>query len=102
MYMKAKVRIDLNNQMWVDIYEATLFDIQRACLLGGTLMVYPVYKDEYRLGFTYSQDRVNVQFVGIEITKEQYQTQKSMWGGDHQKRVAPNTELLLLDNQYFL
>lgn len=101
MYIKGNVRIDLNNHMWVDIYDSTMYDIQRACLMGGTLIVYHLINDEYRLGFTYNHGKVSIQFVGVTLTQQQFETQTKIWGKNY-KIIAPGTELLLLDNQYFL
>lgn len=100
--MKSKVRIDANNEMWIDISGATLHDVQRACLMGGELIVFHLYKEHYRLGWYYNQGKLHIQFYGIEITKDQFETQMSMWQGDHIKKITPGTELLLLDNLYFL
>lgn len=102
MNMKANVRIDLNNELWVDVKGATIHDVQRACLFGGMVMVYHLYQDTYCLGYNYRKDKVNIQFVGIDITKEQYETQVAMWEGQTYLNVAPGTQLLLVDNKYFI
>lgn len=100
--MKGKARFDLNNRMWIDIYDSSIHDIQRATLMGGTLLVYHLIEDEYRLGFNYSEGNIHIQFLGCVISKEHYEAQKTLWGGDQHKVVFPGTELTLLDNQYFL
>lgn len=100
--MKASIRFDLNNEMWIDVKGATIHDIQRACLMGGKLSVYEYYVGEYRLSYYYKAGRINMQFIGIEITKEEFETQKALWHGNNSLAIMPGTELLLLDNQYFL
>jgi hypothetical protein len=102
MFMRGKARFDLNNNILVDVMDANVHDIQRACLMGGTLLVYHLINDEYRLGFNYMEGRVTIQFLGCAITEEQFNTQMSLWDNKCYKNVAPGTELLLLDNQYFL
>jgi hypothetical protein len=102
MYMRGKIRFDANNDLWVDVMDANIHDIQRACLMGGTLLVYHLINDDYRLGFNYTEGRVTFQFLGCSITEEQFNTQMQLWGNSCYKKVAPNTELLLLDNQYFI
>lgn len=101
MYLHGNIRIDLNNNIWVDVYDANIYDIQRACLMGGTLIVYHLINDEYRLGFTYNEGKISIQFIGVTLTQQQFETQTKLWGKNY-KIVAPGTELLLLDNQYFL
>jgi hypothetical protein len=100
--MKANVRIDLNNDMWVDVKGATIHDVQRACLIGGMVLVYHLYQETYCLSYIYRNGKVNIQFIGIDITKEQYETQVAMWEGDTFKNVAPGTQLLLVDDKYFI
>lgn len=100
--MRGKIRFDLNNNALVDVMDASMHDIHRACLMGGTLLVYHLIDDEYRIGFNYTEGRVTIQFLGCAITEEQFNTQMKLWGNECYKKVAPGTELLLLDNQYFI
>jgi hypothetical protein len=102
MNMKAKIRFDAYNDLWVDVTGCDMHDLQRACLMGGNLLVYHLVNDEYRIGFTYTEGRVTVQFLGCAITEEQFNTQMKLWDNESCKKVAPGTELLLLDNQYFI
>ncbi len=100
-YMRSKVRIDLQNRMWVDIYDGTIQDIQRACLMGGQLVVYQI--DEiYYISYHHKEGNIHVQFVGVEITKEQYEQQRMVWNAKTYYLAKPGTELLLVDNSYFI
>lgn len=99
--MRAKVRIDLNNQMWIDIYDGTIQDIQRACLMGGRIMIYEL-AGEYYMTYYLQQWNINIQFVGFEITKQQYDCQLHSWNGINSTCVEAGTELLLVDNSYFI
>lgn len=100
--MKAKIRFDAYNDLWVDVTGCNMHDLQRACLMGGNLLVYHLVGDEYRIGFTYTEGKVTVQFLGCAITEEQFNFQMQLWGNEYCKKIAPGTELLLLDNQYFI
>jgi hypothetical protein len=99
--MRSKVRIDLQNRMWVDIYDGTIQDIHRACLMGGQLVVYQI--DElYYISYHHTQGNIHVLFVGVTITKEQYDQQIMAWNGKTYYLASPGTELLLIDNSYFI
>ena len=102
MQIKANIRFDMNNDLWIDVKGARIHDIQRACLMGGKVSVFELYENEYRLSYYYRCGRINMQFIGISITKDEFETQKSLWNGHNQIEIMPGTELLLLDNKYFL
>ena len=102
MYLKGKVRFDQNNDVWVDVYDSTIQDIQRASLMGGLMFVYHLINDDYRLGFNYINGRTTIQFLGCAITKQQFETQMKLWKNKNHIVVTPNTELCLIDNQYFV
>lgn len=97
---KTNARWDVNHEMWLDIRVNDIQDIHKASLMGGRLKVYEVY-DSYYMAFLYKSGKVNINFYGLQITKEHYDNQTRMWL-DSYYDVRPGTELLLADNTYFI
>ena len=90
----------IGNGLWVDIKVTDINQLHQVALLGGRLLVYEIC-DIYYLGFVHDSKRVNLNFYGLIITKEQYDFQIKAWG-DYYIKFEPGTQLLLADNLYFI
>jgi len=98
-FEKTSVRM-LYNSMWIDIKVTSINQLHQVALMGGRMLVYEVC-DIYYLGFVHECERVNLNFYGLTISKEQFEFQIRSWG-DYYLNIAPGTELLLADNLYFI
>lgn len=99
-FKNVNVRVDANNNTWIDIKVNDIQVIHRAALMGGRMLVYELYGVHY-LNFVHVANKVHLNFYGLEITEEQYLFQIQSWG-DSAYNVIPGTELILADNLYFI
>jgi hypothetical protein len=92
--------------------KGTIQDVQKyAHLYGGTLTVYDMSKTQFANDFLEKPYRLSYRLVkapfelfiyGIELTEDNYETQKLAWNGANLIVVEPNCQLTLIDNAYLL
>ena len=91
--------------------KGTIQDIQKyAHMYGGVITIYDMRKDwngfdddkPYRLSYRLNQAPFEFLIYGIELTEDEYETQKLAWNGSDSIIVEPNCQLTLIDNSYLL
>jgi len=91
--------------------KGTIQDIQKyAHMYGGVITIYDMRKDwngfdddkPYRLSYRLNQPPFEFLIYGIELTEDEYETQKLAWNGSDSIIVEPNCQLTLIDNAYLL
>ena len=90
--------------------KGTIHDIQKyAHMYGGIITMYDMRKDwsgfedsPYRLSYRLNQAPFEFLIYGIELSEDNYETQKLAWNGADSIIVEPNCQLTLIDNSYLL
>lgn len=90
--------------------KGTIQDVHKyAHMYGGTITIYDMRKDwsgfddkPYRLGYRLNQPPFEFLIYGIELTEDEYETQKLAWNGLDSISVKPKAEIVLIDNSYLL
>ena len=112
--MQSKVTFnDLFPQFGISVdAKGTIQDVQKyAHLYGGTLTIYDMSKTQFANDFREKPYRLSYRLVkapfelfiyGIELTEDNYETQKLAWNGANLIVVEPNCQLTLIDNAYLL
>jgi hypothetical protein len=90
--------------------KGTIMDIQKyAHMYGGTITIYDMrrsFRDieekPYRLSYRLNKAPFEFFIYGIELTEDEYETQKLAWNGADSIIVEPNAQITLIDNSYLL
>ena len=112
--MQSKVTFnDLFPQFGISVdAKGTIQDVQKyAHLYGGTLTIYDMSKTQFAEDFPDKPYRLSYRLVkypfelfiyGIELTEDNYETQKLAWNGKQCVSVEAGSNLTLIDNSYLL
>jgi hypothetical protein len=90
--------------------KGTIYDIQKyATMYGGVICVYDLRKNfadwhesPFRLSYRLTQPPFEFMIYGIELTEDEFETQKMAWNGADSVMVEPGCKLTLIDNSYLL
>ena len=90
--------------------KGTIQDIQKyAHMYGGSITIYDMrrsFRDieekPYRLSYRLNKAPFEFFIYGIELTEDEYETQKLAWNGADSIIVEPNARITLIDNSYLL
>jgi len=87
--------------------KGTIQDIQKyAHIYGGNILMNNFIGIDkakpYRLSYFLNKYPFEFMIYGIELTEDEYETQKLAWNGETFISVKPNAEIVLIDNSYLL
>jgi hypothetical protein len=87
--------------------KGTIQEIQKyAHIYGGNILMNNFIGIDkakpYRLSYFLNKYPFEFMIYGIELTEDEYETQKLAWNGETFISVKPNAEIVLIDNSYLL
>jgi hypothetical protein len=90
--------------------KGTIQDIHKyAHMYGGVITIYDMRSDwsgfddkPYRLSYRLNKPPFEFLIYGIDLTEDEYETQKPAWNGAESIIVERNAQITLIDNSYLL